>query len=974
MPNYPLPFSAEQIQGYLNKVASPATDAIAGSAQLITSGAVHDAISEIELLGGGGSGGITKEDVEALGINVNLDQIGDLTNLTLDFDNITGDVNVNANDINDVENIFINAQQITTGTIEADRINNLSLANVTSIGSLRINGNQIDNLTIQADQITDINQQIETVSGNLTYRINQLENISDYEDLYNAIVNSNNVAIDQNIETVAGGITISLGQLTNVTSMSDFNESFAESVNSAIDNSITEFTNGDLVTTIESAISSTDISGLTGSSLVTSINSVVSSAVTAATSDITVDVGNVENVTNINDFGESFANSVNSAISTEVTSQFGSFSVSTGNLTNITQLSDINSSMVDSVNSAIDTRVGNNADLNIIARSVSSQFDLDSISNLSGFNNFIANGISTVVTSANGDIVIQVDGDVTSTVNINGIDLENLADSLGDDIGVLQGLIENNALKIDATLINGGLTLGSNPTAEEQAAFDGIMSTISGNVTIDIGVLTGILEASNGVTVNVDTLIGTLPAPSAEGVDYSNVVVEGSNVNNLESAIQSLNFLQTTDVAGNQTLNLQDVTVTNISVDKTDVVGFAELETAVNNITFASLAGSAVDFTNVNVSGITTGGITNFESGVQEIIGNISFNDIQGDLNFSDVTVTGLNSLGLGISNISGLQTALDSVTATVSFADITGDFDATGITVTGLSHTSIGDFNSQVETLTSNITPDQISFVNDDGFLVLGTGANQIQIPPLSVTNIENLTQEIESVAANMNFIRNNVDANGDVILDSEGNPTVNLTDVNVIGISYAAEDLTGSSLPDGITISGSNITSSLIADKLNIQEGALDVLGTQTIAQYISSIDIEANTISAGATINLGDLNFTGELPAINIAAVQIDVNNLTASDFDFIASNVQGDINVNITQVQDADVLFDFDEVDGNVTINHVKASAIEGEIDTTRVTFSGTGLGGLPSGTQWRRVQIIEDGDPIQVYLPTLLSPP
>jgi hypothetical protein len=105
LPNYPLPFTALEIQGHLEKVASPDGAPVVDSNNLITSGAVAQALNEFE----GGTGGtveLTKEQIEALGISINLEQIGDLDALTLDFDSITGDVSVNLEDITDIGNLF----------------------------------------------------------------------------------------------------------------------------------------------------------------------------------------------------------------------------------------------------------------------------------------------------------------------------------------------------------------------------------------------------------------------------------------------------------------------------------------------------------------------------------------------------------------------------------------------------------------------------------------------------------------------------------------------------------------------------------------------------------------------------------------------------------------------------------------------------------------------------------------------------
>lgn len=968
MPNYPIPFTAEEIQEYLNKVATPDGSPVPGSQALITSGAVKSALTEIQLLGGGGGGGInslTKEDIEALGISINLSQIGDLDNLTLGFDNITGDIDVTLEDISDLNNLFINADRINEGFISADRINNLSLSNIDSIDSLRIEGSQIDDLTIDVTQIGEggLNNRIETVAGDVDITIGQLENIANWSTVGESFFSSNNTALETKIESVAGGLNIEVDQLSNITNFDQINGDFTNSVNTAISTAVQELNDG-IDTRIGTAISSTTIEQI-GGDFATSLNTLLDQTVVTLNGDSTIDIGRVANITSINSLGGQFNTAVNEAISTAINSNNGDFQITASNLTNALTISDFHADFATSINTAIGTYINTNSgDLTFAVDSVSNSFDLSSLSDLGEWNTFIGNAVANVVTVQNGDITINAET-VTSNLTLN---YENLP---GDVERLVDGLIENNAIKIDAGLVNGALNLGPSPTQAEQDAFDSIMQTIEGNITLDVDALTGSLNIgdNSSVTINADVITGVLPAT----LDYSNVSLDAtSQLSNLGSAIAASGAVVITDVAGQDTVNFNNIDVTGLTVAGSDVTGFPELQTAVGAINFQSIMGSAQSFSDITVTGLTSSSVSDLGTTIDSALANLNFTDItsSGDIDFTGINVSGLSTMGLGISDIGGLQDEIDSIASSATFENLTGDtINLTDVTVTGLNVGSVAGAVEQSD-ITSSISStvfgkNQINFIDDDGNIKFGTATDQVGIlaGSLSINVIDNYTQEIGTIASSLSLPYLEVDEDGDV----------NLTDVNVTGLNFdlgaVGNTLSASSqvaLPSNITLAAGSISGTLTATQLGISQGNLDVLGADLDFLDVSGSSVTIDAESITGTLDLGSLSYEGEIPAINVAGISIDISTLTDSDFETIASTIQGDLNISIGQVSNSTVLFDIDEVSGDVT--H-KAEAIRGDLDPTYVTVGGSGFSGLPSGVIYRQVKILENGNMNSYYIPT-----
>lgn len=966
MPDYPIPFTAEEIQGYLNKVATPDGSPVPGSQSLITSGAVKSALDTIELLGGGGGiNSLTKEDIEALGINITLDQIGDLDQLTLGFNQITGDVSVNLNDITDIGNLFINADQITTGIISADRISEISLSNIESIANLRIDASHIDNLTIDVTDIGEggLNNRIEEVAGNVDITVEQLENISNWSTVGTDFFTSNNTALETKIGSVAGDLSITADQLSNITSFDQVNGDFANSVNTAIATSVNNL-DGTIDTRIGTAISQTTI-GEIGGDFATSLNTLLEQTAVTVDGNQTIDIDRITNITSINDLGGNFANSVNSAISNAITTNNGDFQITASNLTNTLSIDDFHGDFATSINTAIGNYINvNSGDLTFAVDSVSNTFDLSSLSDLGSWNSFIGNAIANVVTVQNGDIIINAEN-VTSSIIF---DYENLP---GDVERLVDGLIENNAVKIDAALVNGALNLGPSPTAGEQAAFDSIMQTIEGNISIDVNALTGSLNIgdNSSVTINADVITGVLPS----NLDYSNVTLNaGSQLTGLGSAVAAAGGVVITDVAGQDTVNFNNIAVEGLSIEGADVAGFPELQTAVGAINFQSIMGGSQNFSGINVTGLTSSSVSDLGATIDSAIANLSFSDIDstGDIDFTGINVSGLSTMGLGISDIGGLQSEIDSIAASATFESLSGNaINLSGVTVTGLNVGSVtgaveqSDITSSINS--ANFGKGQIDFIDNTGNIKFGTATDEIGIAPgaLSINVIENYTTEIESIAANLSLDYLEVDENGDV----------DLTDVNVTGLNFdlgeVGNTLSASTqvvLPQNVTLSASSISGSLTATQLGITQGNLDILGADLdfIDSTGTSVTIDADAITG--TLDLGSLNYSGAIPAIYVSGISIDVNNLTASDFQTIASQVQGDINVNISQVQDSTILFDVDGVTGDTTI---RADAIRGNIDPVYVTVGGGSFAGLPPNVTYRQVKILDNGNMNSYYIPT-----
>jgi hypothetical protein len=823
---------------------------------LITSGAVKSALDTIELVGGGGGiNSLTKEDVEALGISINLSQIGDLDELTLGFNNITGDIDVTLEDITDLNNLFINANQINTGTISADRINEVSLSNIESIDTLRIDGNQIDNLTIDVTQIGEggLNNKIETVAGNVDITIDQLENISNWSTIGTDFFTSNNTALETKIGSVAGGLSISADQLSNITNYEQVNGDFANTINTAISTAVNNL-DGTIDTRIGTAISQTTISEI-GGDFATSLNTLLDQTTLTIDGDQTIDIGRVENITTINSLGGDFASSVNSAINTAIITNNGDFQITAGNLTNTLTIDDFHADFATSINTAIGNYINvNSGNLTFAVDAVSNTFDLTSLSDLGDWNTFIGNAIANVVTVQNGDIIINAQ-DVTSSIIL---DYENLP---GDVERLVDGLIENNAVKIDAALVNGALNLGPSPTAAEQAAFDSIIQTIEGNISIDVNALTGSLNIgdNSSVTINADVITGTLPS----NLDYSNVSLDaGTQLTGLGSAVAAAGGVVITDVAGQDTVNFSNINVTGLTVAGSNVTGFPELQTAVGAINFQSIMGSTQDFSDITVTGLTSTSVSDLSSTIDSALANLSFSDItsSGDIDFTGINVSGLSTMGLAISDIGGLQAEINSIAASATFENLSGNaINLTGVTVTGLNVGSVSgaveqsDISSSINSATFG--KDQINFVDGSGNIKFGTATDQVKIAPgaLNINVISNYTQEIESIAASLSLDYLEVDENGDV----------DLTDVNVTGLNFdlgaVGNTLSASSqvtLPSNVTLSAGSISGSLSATQLGITQGNLDILGADLdfIDATGASITVDANSISG--TLDLGIL----------------------------------------------------------------------------------------------------------------------
>lgn len=975
MPNYPIPFTAEEIQGYLNKVATPDGSPVSGSQALITSGAVKSALDTIELVGGGGGiNNLTKEDVEALGININLDQIGDINDFTLDFDKITGDVSVNVAEggIEDIENLFINAQNLT-GTIHADRINQASLDNIQSITNLRIEGNKIDNLSIDVTQIGEggLNNRIQTVAGDVNITIDQLESITDWSTVGTDFFTSNNTTLENKITEVAGDLTIDVGQLSSITDFEQVNGDFALSVNTAISSAVQELDDG-IDTRIGTALSSTTIDQI-GGNFATSLNTLIDQTAVTVNGTQTIDIDRVTNITSISSLGGQFNTAINDAINTAITTNNGDFQITASNLTNSLSIDDFHADFASSINTAIGTYINaNSGDLTFAVDSVSNSFDLSSLSDLGDWNTFIGNAVASVVQVQNGDIIINAQ---TVTSNLT-LDYENLP---GDVERLVDGLIENNAVKIDATLVNGALNLGPTPTTNEQAAFDSIMQTIQGNITLDVDALTGDLNIGSNanVTINADVITGTLPS----NLDYSNVTINAnsSQLSNLGSAIANAGAIVVQDVGGQDTVNFSNIDVTGLTVAGTSVTGFPELETAVGAINFQSIMGSSQDFSGITVTGLTSSSVSDLSSTIDTALGSLNFSDItsSGDIDFTGINVSGLSTMGLAISDIGGLQSEIDSIASSATFENLTGNaINLTGVTVTGLNVGSVNgaveqsDINSSISNATFG--KDQVDFVDGSGNIKFGTATDQVAIAPgsLNINVIENYTQQIGDIAASLSLDYLEVDENGDV----------DLTDVNVTGLNFdlgaVGNTLSASSqvdLPSNVRLDAGNVTGTLTATQMGISQGNLDILGADfsflTVGDN-ASITIDAESIAG--TLNLGDLQYDGQIPIENVAGINISIDDLSESDFQTIANTVQGDLNVSIENITGSDLLFDIEEVDGNVEY-HTKASSLSGDIPEG-VTYAGNTFNGLPPNVSYYQLQIVQDGNMITRWFATWGSLP
>ena len=1083
MPNYPLPFTALEIQGHLEKVASPDGAPVVDSNNLITSGAVAQALNEFE----GGTGGtveLTKEQIEALGISINLEQIGDLDALTLDFDSITGDVSVELKDITDLGNLFINADQLTGGTISADRINNISMDNVDTINNLTLSADTVSRIDISATNIDGFQNMVTGVLDNISVVADEISGTFNWSGVNNDIMQAINTPLQNFVDGTLSNYTVTTENLSGITTLSDISDSVNNTVNAAISSGV----NGALESFVITANNiSGDLTiedyGAEGSTFRNTLNSAISQQVGEDLASYSITADNIDANFTVSGMGSTFEDAINTAIDTQVGGILENYTITADNIEANFVVSDLGTDFENAINTAIDTRIASNGgNITIEAEAVTSTFDMSSLTGHADFQTAINNGLSVSLGNNTGDLSIDV-GNLNANFTLP-------IDKMDSDVGLLTGaFIENNAVKIDIGIMTGALEFS---TVSEKQDF---INQFQGDLAITTDVITGDITADGNITINAEVInSGFIPAArlvetdislaitqiadllktengvavtetqidengnpvdsyvinqvvipqelpnlnitsnlaaaslnadnitdgtlSLQRIDQTGLSITASQVTDFENEIASVlggtNFL----AIDGSTIDLTDVTVSGLSINADEIGGIEnKIEQVASTLGFADISDSTLDLSDIAVSGLSvphsaisdfdaevsaiaagfqlnnvtdseinftgmtvTGfniathiGTDNFNSAVTSAIGQLSFSDITGgSLSLENVTVSGQANLGLTSTHISDFDEKLSAALGTVTFEGITNStIDLTDFTVSGLSHTSVNGLTDRINDLTANIDADQLNFVDANGNISIGDGTNDVGITGLSITNIDNFTQDLGTVAANLNFVQ--VDENSEI----------NLEGVTLTGLNLDLANLASGTLPSNITIDADSITGGTIsADRLPIQNSNIELLGQNTIADIVGDITIDAGNISGG-TLDFGTLEgFEGTIPTANIAGINIDVNQLSGSDIDIIVSKLTGNINIDIEHVvsqvdengnpigNPLNLLLDVDQVTGDLFLD---ASKLRGEINVGQVTGLSTG-GGLPEGVVWKEFVTLENGVPTKYWMPTSLSNP
>lgn len=1083
MSNYPLPYTAAQIQEYLEKVATPDGAPVGDSSALITSGAVAEALSNFT---GSGSGSVnlTKEQIEALGISVDLDQIGDLDQLTLDFDSITGDVAVFLDDITDIGNLFINADHVT-GTISANQIGNISMDNVDTINNLSLSANTVAGIDISATNLNGFQNMVTGVLGSVSIVADEVSPEFNWTGVNEGIMQAINTPLQNIVDGTLENYTITTNNLSAITNLSDISDSLNNTVNAAIQNQV----NGALESyTVNAANIDADLTiedyGAEGSTFRQTLNEAISNVVAEDLGSYTIDANNISANFTVDGMGSVFETAINQAITNQAGIILADYKIDANNIEANFSVSDLGTDFENAVNTAVDARIASNSgNITIEAEAITSDFDMSTFTGHADFQNAINSGVSVSLGNSSGDLSIDVG-------NLNA-DFILPIGNMDSDVGVLTGaLIENNALKMDIGIMTGALTFSSSSEKQD------FINQFQGDLAINTNVITGDITSSGNITIHADVITdGTIPAArlvetdislaitqiadllktnngvavtetqidengnavdsyvinqvvipqelpnlnitsnlaaasldannitdgtlSLQRIDQTGLSITASQVTDFDNRITTVlggtNFLaidgsdiDLTDfnVAGlsidadeignidnkiesvastmgfadisNSTLDLSGVAVSGLSVPHSAISDFdTEVSSIAAGLQLSNVTDSEINFTGMTVTGFDIAnhiGTDDFNAAVTSAIGTLSFSDISGgSLSLTDVTVSGQSNLGLTSTHISDFDEKLTAALGTITFEGITNStLDLTNFNVSGFSHTSVDGLTDRVADLTANIDASQLNFVDANGDISVGTGANDVGIVGLNYTHIENFTQEVESAAASLNF------------LQVDDNSEINLTDVTLTGLNLDLSELSSGTLPSNITLDVNQLTGGTIdANRLPITNSNLELLGADLdFVDLNGNLTIDAGSITGG-TLNLENMDgFAGTIPTENIAGINIDVNQLSGSDIDIIVSKLTGNINIDIEHVVsqvDADgnpvgnplnLLLDIDQVTGDLFLD---ASKLKGEIVVGQVTGLGGGSG-LPDGTVWKEFVTLENGVPTKYWMPTLLSNP
>lgn len=1020
MPNYPLPFTALEIQGHLEKVASPDGAPVVDSNNLITSGAVAQALNEFE----GGTGGtveLTKEQIEALGININLDQIGDLDNLTLDFDSITGDVSVVLDDITDIGNLFINADHVT-GTISADQIGNISMDNVDTIENLTLSAGTVSRIDISATNIDGFQNMVTGVLSNISVVADEISGTFNWSGVNNDIMQAINTPLQNFVDGTLSNYTVTTENLSGITSLSDISDSVNNTVNSAISSGV----NGALESFVITANNiSGDLTiedyGAEGSTFRNTLNSAISQQVGVDLGSYSITSDNIDANFTVSGMGNTFENAINSAIDTQVGGILENYTITADNIEANFVVSDLGVDFENAINSAIDTRIANNGgNITIEAEAVTSTFDMSSLTGHADFQTAINNGLSVSLGNSTGDLSIDV-GNLNANFTLP-------IDKMDSDVGLLTGaFIENNAVKIDIGIMTGALTFS---TASEKQDF---INQFQGDLAITTDVITGDITADGDITINAEVInSGSIPAARLVETDISLAITQ------IADLLKTENGVAVTETQIDEDGNPVDSYVINQVVIPQELPNL----NITSNLAAASLnADNITDGTlslqRINQAGlsITASQVTDFENEIASVLGGTNFLAIDGStIDLTDVTVSGLS---IDADDIGNIDNKIEQVASTLGFADISDStLDLSGIAVSGLSvpHSAISDFNAEVSAIAagfqlSNVSDSEINFTNMTvtGFDIathIGTGnfnsAVTSAIGQLSFSDITGGSLSLENVTvsgqANLglttshisNFEEELTAALGTITFEGITNSTIDLSEFNVSGLSHTSVD--------GLTDRVNDLTANIDADQLNfvdsngnisIGDGVNDVGITGLNYTHIENFTQQVGTAAANLNFVQVDDNSEINLEGVSLTGLNLDLSNLASGT---LPSNITidadaitgGTISADRLPIQNsniellgqntiADIVGDISIDAGNIsggTLDFGTLEGFEGTIPTANIAginidvnqLSGSDIdiivskltGNINIDIEHVVSQVDEDGNPIGNPLNLLLD--
>ena len=452
-------------------------------------------------------------------------------------------------------------------------------------------------------------------------------------------------------------------------------------------------------------------------------------------------------------------------------------------------------------------------------------------------------------------------------------------------------------LGTDAWLINYAVGIGSTqfPNGTRLAA---------GNVQFtqnDLAVVRNINASGVGT---IPTLSGTTATYTTGNFTTGNIVT--GVVTNLTSTNATLTNINSTGISTlgvtsvtnltTQNINNSGITTTNsLNIDATQVISsarqlqnIASLDATTTATIEAAIANAPNTFTDLNVTGITTLGITsatNLTSQQLNVSGitTTQFLNVTGVGTVATLGVTGVTtSLHLGVSGITTTQFLNVTGVGTVATLGVTGVTTSQFLSVTG------------VATVASAVTMSS-GGVNITGVLTASNGIQGIGIQSGGFNIATGIITALNFVGAGNSFSYNvgtktvdiNIGGGQWTYADTGNTETSSIFRVNGnvgVGTTDPTSKLTvsGNALITGVATIGSGVT---------ISSGGINITGVLTASNGIQGIGIQSggNSVTTGI---ITTLNFTGAAVSTvtssgGIVSINIKPGEFTKSTSNFIAT---------------------------------------------------------------------------------------